>query len=239
MKQTPKMNYDQSVESNIDVTKNICSMPSHALLSVEIFHGEEDGNDNGILEGIIPIPLENMIQKERSSKRKKPHQTIIPNVNHNSITDRLVGTLHMPLQIPKIGKDKKDTRVKCGICSAKTTIRCSHCNVGMCIADRDGRNCWREFHTREVLEYTLPKTAMLETNDRNMRIPEIMHIQERNQLEFLEEQHVQYSSDAAFSYPNSSTILSTLDTSNNINSNINTSNNISNHIDIRMHAHHV
>lgn len=107
----------------------------------------------GVYDPLPPLPL--MIMEDRKVKvAKRPKlDPVYPKINYNLICDRLVGTLHMPLQTPKMGKDKKDTRSTCGICAAKTTIKCSHCGVGLCIADRDGRNCWREFHTRQVLEY--------------------------------------------------------------------------------------
>lgn len=64
---------------------------------------------------------------------------------------------HFPISVPKNTVDEntkkiKDTRAKCGICTAKTTIRCSTCNVGLCISNKDGVNCWKEFHTVEVLD---------------------------------------------------------------------------------------
>lgn len=144
-----------------------------ALLPSDIFHDDE----GGYLEGLSTLPTLPIIQRAKGEKRSKSYENVIPNVNYNLINDRLVGTLHMPVQIPKMGKDKKDTRTKCGICCAKITIKCSHCGVGMCIADRDGRNCWREFHTREVLEYSLPKLQALEKNqkltDRNHSVERI------------------------------------------------------------------
>lgn len=116
--------------------------------------------------GILPLcPLSyGEDQKVNHAKRPKIN-LLLPKLNYNLICDRLVGTLHMPIQTPKMGRDRKDTRSTCGICGAKTTIKCSHCGVGMCIIDRDGRNCWREFHTRQVLEYKQQPKA--EKKDRN------------------------------------------------------------------------
>ena len=111
----------------------------------------------GAYQSIPLLPLKNE-RKAKLAKRPKL-DGVLPRINYNLISDRLVGTLHMPLQTPKMGKDRKDTRSICGICGAKTTIKCSHCGVGMCIVDRDGRNCWREFHTRQVLEFKQPSKA--------------------------------------------------------------------------------
>lgn len=111
----------------------------------------------GAYESIPLLPLKSE-RKAKLAKRPKL-DGVLPRINYNLISDRLVGTLHMPLQTPKMGKDKKDTRSICGICGAKTTIKCSHCGVGICIVDRDGRNCWREFHTRQVLEFKQPSKA--------------------------------------------------------------------------------
>ena len=116
-------------------------------------------NDSSILPNEITgaydsIPLLPIKGERKAKLAKRPKlDGVLPRINYNLISDRLVGTLHMPLQTPKMGKDRKDTRSICGICGAKTTIKCSHCGVGMCIVDRDGRNCWREFHTRQVLEF--------------------------------------------------------------------------------------
>ena len=74
-------------------------------------------------------------QKIKLAKRPRP-DVVLPKQNYNLICERLVGTLHMPIQTPKMGRDKKDTRTTCGICGAKTTIKCSHCGVGMnCLAE--------------------------------------------------------------------------------------------------------
>lgn len=137
--QTSADHNDAEIAEIVDVINNDSSL----------LHGEMTGG----YDPLPPLPL--MIMDERKIKvAKRPKlEPVYPKINYNLICDRLVGTLHMPLQTPKMGKDKKDTRSTCGICAAKTTIKCSHCGVGLCIADREGRNCWREFHTRQVLEY--------------------------------------------------------------------------------------
>ena len=129
-------------------------------------------NDTSLLpsmmEGYINVPHilppPDLRNKKLLAKRQKM-EMMLPKLNYNLICDRLVGTLHMPLQTPKLGRDRKDTRTTCGICGAKTTIKCSHCGVGMCIGDREGRNCWREVHTKEVLEYNQQPKA--ERKDRS------------------------------------------------------------------------
>jgi hypothetical protein len=153
---------NESPESRL----NIDDTPSHALLPADIFN-------NGYLGEVTTLPPPP--GKVKAERRPKTYEFAVPNVNYNLISDRLIGTLHMPLQIPKMGLDKKDTRTKCGICSAKTTIKCSHCGVGMCIADRDGKNCWREFHTREVLEYAPPKAQTHDKNDRSQKYTDRNH----------------------------------------------------------------
>ena len=141
--QTAAENNDAEIAEIVDVISNDSS-----LLPNEIA---------GPYDAIPLLPLKSE-RKAKLAKRPKL-EGVLPRINYNLISDRLVGTLHMPLQTPKMGKDKKDTRSICGICGAKTTIKCSHCGVGMCIVDRDGRNCWREFHTRQVLEFKQPSKA--------------------------------------------------------------------------------
>jgi hypothetical protein len=153
-------NNDAEIAEIVDVINNDSS-----LLPSGIMEGYING---GIITHSLPNPDNR--NKNKLAKRQKL-DVVLPKTNHNLIVDRLVGTLHMPLQTPKMGRDRKDTRTTCGICGAKTTIKCSHCAVGMCIADRDGRNCWREFHTRDVLEYKQqPKT---ERKDRSRQIGQI------------------------------------------------------------------
>lgn len=149
------LNEQSATESNdAEIAEIVDVISNDSLLSGEISLGFDP----------LPLTLLPIIEdrKIKHAKRPKPDH-VLPKINYNLICDRLVGTLHMPLQTPKMGKDRKDTRSTCGICGSKTTIKCSHCGVGMCIADRDGRNCWREFHTRQVLEFKQqPKTERKE-----------------------------------------------------------------------------
>lgn len=154
---------DDSSDSNDDTRDSTGITPKHILLPSEMLMND---NDCEYLEYTAPQPdctASNL--KTKSQRHSKAYESNSPLSNYNLITDRLVGTLHMPLQIPKMGKEKKDTRMKCGICGAKTTIQCSHCCVGMCIADRNGMNCWKEFHTREYIDYARPKLTALERKD--------------------------------------------------------------------------
>ena len=130
-------NNDAEIAEIVDVISNDSSLLPMDIMAA--YHDESNGSHH-------------QQRKSKLAKRQKL-EVVLPKLNYNLICDRLVGTLHMPLQTPKMGRDKKDTRTNCGICGAKTTIKCAHCAVGMCIADRDGRNCWREFHTRDILEY--------------------------------------------------------------------------------------
>ena len=156
---------DDSSDS-CDDTRNMTSIiPKHILLPTEMLI---NGDDCEYLEYKIRQADSTATNlRSKSQRHSKAHESNSPHSNYNLITDRLIGTLHMPLQIPKMGKEKKDTRTKCGICGAKTTIQCSHCCVGMCIADRNGMNCWKEFHTREFIEYARPKSSSSERKNAN------------------------------------------------------------------------
>jgi hypothetical protein len=149
-----------SSDSCDDTRDSTSTIPKHILLPTEMLI---DDDDCEYLEYMAPQANSSATNlKNKSQRHSKAFESNSPLSNYNLITDRLVGTLHMPLQIPKMGKEKKDTRMKCGICGAKTTIQCSHCGVGMCIADRGGMNCWKEFHTREFIEYARPKLSTSE-----------------------------------------------------------------------------
>ena len=154
------------------------AVPCDTLLPSDIFHDDESRYH----ERHVPLPQIPLIQKGRAEKRPKAHD--LTSMNYNLINDRRVGTLHMPVQIPKLGKDRKDTRTKCGICGSKITIRCAHCDVGLCIADRGDRNCWREFHTREILEYFPAKAQQTpsDRHDRNHKQVDRNYAIERNRI---------------------------------------------------------
>ena len=109
------VNNDDEIAEIVDVINNETSLlPS----------GMTDVYNN------LPLASGSESQKVRLAKRPRP-DAVLPRLNYNLICERLVGTLHMPIQTPKMGRDKKDTRSTCGICGAKTTIKCSHCEVGM------------------------------------------------------------------------------------------------------------
>lgn len=152
-----------SSDSCDDTRDSTSTIPKHILLPTEMLIDDDDCEYLDYMAPQANSAATNL--KTKSQRHSKAYESNSPLSNYNLITDRLVGTLHMPLQIPKMGKEKKDTRMKCGICGAKTTIQCSHCCVGMCIADRNGMNCWKEFHTREYIDYARPKLTASERKD--------------------------------------------------------------------------
>lgn len=165
-------------DGNIDI-EGAHDIPSHVLLTGEMFLDDDSDFHDSSADNLASSPSSTK-KKAKSRKYKKSCHHMGPNCNYNLITDRLIGTMHMPLQTPKIGKDKRDTRSKCGICNAKTTILCSHCLVGLCIADRGDTNCWREFHTKEFIEFSRPKHPL--SRYMNQKMVERSHSSERNRL---------------------------------------------------------
>ena len=165
-------------DGNID-TEGAHDIPSHVLLTEEMFLDDDSEFRDSSADHLAPSPSSTK-KKAKSRKYKKSCHQMGPNYNYNLIVDRLIGTMHMPIQTPKIGQDKRDTRSKCGICNAKTTILCSHCLVGLCIADRGDTNCWKEFHTREFIEFSRPKHPL--SRYMNQKMVERNHSSEGNQL---------------------------------------------------------